>query len=102
MHVIFGKCIQVFRERLSETSSSRWLGRPIGSGGEDVIDENRFHNCVGESEKALLVPVSTKGYHYYGLYTAAIENKNPIMGIHWSAGLCDNLSYCASLPRRRL
>ena len=24
----------------------------------DVIDENRFHNCVGESEKALLVPVS--------------------------------------------
>ena len=43
MHVIFGKCIQLFRERLSETSSSRWLGRPIGSGGEDVIDENRFH-----------------------------------------------------------
>ena len=27
----------------------------------DVIDENRFHNCVGQSEKALLVPVSTKG-----------------------------------------
>ena len=27
----------------------------------DVIDENRLHNCVGESEKALLVPVSTKG-----------------------------------------
>ena len=26
----------------------------------DVIDENRSHNCVGESEKALLVPVSTK------------------------------------------
>ena len=25
----------------------------------DVIDENRFHNCVDESEKALLV--STKG-----------------------------------------
>ena len=24
----------------------------------DVIDENRFHNCVGESEKAILVPVS--------------------------------------------
>ena len=24
----------------------------------DVIDENRFHNCVGESDKALLVPVS--------------------------------------------
>ena len=47
-----------------------------------MIDENRFHNCVGGSEKALLVPLSTKGYHYYGLYTAAIENKNPIMGIH--------------------
>ena len=27
----------------------------------DVIDENRLHNCVGESEKALLVPVSSKG-----------------------------------------
>ena len=27
----------------------------------DVIDENCFHNCVGESEKALLVPVRTKG-----------------------------------------
>ena len=29
----------------------------------DVIDENRFHNCVhvGESEKTLLAPVSTKG-----------------------------------------
>ena len=26
----------------------------------DVIDENRFHNCVRESEKALFVPVSTK------------------------------------------
>ena len=26
----------------------------------DVIYENRFHNCVGESEKALLVPVSKK------------------------------------------
>ena len=26
----------------------------------DVIDENRFHNCVRESEKAQLVPVSTK------------------------------------------
>ena len=27
-----------------------------------VIDvENRFHNCVRESEKSLLVPVSTKG-----------------------------------------
>ena len=26
----------------------------------DVIDENRFHNCVRESEKALLVRVSTK------------------------------------------
>ena len=25
----------------------------------DVIDENRFHNCVRESEKALLVRVST-------------------------------------------
>ena len=25
----------------------------------DVIDENRFHNCVGESEKTLLVPLST-------------------------------------------
>ena len=24
----------------------------------DVIDENRFHNCVCESEKALLVQVS--------------------------------------------
>ena len=24
----------------------------------DVIDENRFHNCVGESEKAIFVPVS--------------------------------------------
>ena len=24
-------------------------------------DENRPHNCVGETEKALLVPVSTKG-----------------------------------------
>ena len=24
----------------------------------DVIDENRFHNCVGESEKAVLVPGS--------------------------------------------
>ena len=28
---------------------------------EDVIDENCFHNCVGESEKALSVSVSTKG-----------------------------------------
>ena len=28
----------------------------------DVIDENRFHNFVGESEKALLVPVSTKDH----------------------------------------
>ena len=27
----------------------------------DVIDENCFHNCVGELEKTLLVPVSTKG-----------------------------------------
>ena len=27
----------------------------------DVIDENRFHNCKRESEKALLVPVSTRG-----------------------------------------
>ena len=27
----------------------------------DLIYENCFHNCVGESEKALLVPVSTKG-----------------------------------------
>ena len=29
----------------------------------DVIDENRFHNCVHvrESEKDLLAPVSTKG-----------------------------------------
>ena len=27
----------------------------------DVIDEKRFHNCIGESEKALLVPASTKG-----------------------------------------
>ena len=26
----------------------------------DVIDENCSHNCVGESEKALLVPVSAK------------------------------------------
>ena len=26
-----------------------------------MIDENRLHNCVGESEKALLVPVSSKG-----------------------------------------
>ena len=26
----------------------------------DVIYENRFHNCVRESEKALLVAVSTK------------------------------------------
>ena len=26
----------------------------------DVIDENRFHNCVCEWEKALLVPVWTK------------------------------------------
>ena len=24
------------------------------------FDENRFHNCARESEKALLVPVSTK------------------------------------------
>ena len=37
------------------TSSSHWLG----NAGEDVINENRFHNCV----LALLVPVSTKGYH---------------------------------------
>ena len=37
--------------------SSRWLE----SEGEDVIDENRFQNCVRESEKALLVSVSTKG-----------------------------------------
>ena len=37
--------------------SSRWLE----SEAEDVIDENRFQNCVRESEKALLVPVSTKG-----------------------------------------
>ena len=29
---------------------------------EGVIDvENHFHNCLRESEKALLVPVSTKG-----------------------------------------
>ena len=27
----------------------------------DVIDENCFHNCIRESEKALLVSVSTKG-----------------------------------------
>ena len=27
----------------------------------DVNDENRFQNCVHESEKALLVPVLTKG-----------------------------------------
>ena len=27
----------------------------------DLIDENCFYNCVGESEKALLVSVSTKG-----------------------------------------
>ena len=37
------------------TSSSRWLG----NAGEDVIDENHFHNCV----LTLLVPGSTKGYH---------------------------------------
>ena len=36
----------------------------------NVIDENRFHNCVGESKKALLVPVSTKGI------TAGHENWN--------------------------
>ena len=29
----------------------------------DVVDENRFHNFVGESEKALLVPVSTNPEH---------------------------------------
>lgn len=29
---------------------------------QGAIDlENRFHNCVPESEKALVVPVSTKG-----------------------------------------
>ena len=27
----------------------------------EVIDENCFHNCVGELGKALLVSVSTKG-----------------------------------------
>ena len=27
----------------------------------DVVDENHFHSCVHESQKALLVPVSTKG-----------------------------------------
>ena len=27
----------------------------------DVIDENRSHNCVRESKKAVLVPLSTKG-----------------------------------------
>ena len=27
----------------------------------DLIDENYSYNCVGESEKALLVSVSTKG-----------------------------------------
>ena len=37
--------------------SSRWLE----SEGEDVIDENRFQNCVRESEKAPLDRVSTKG-----------------------------------------
>ena len=36
--------------------------RSVRTGGfSDVIYEDRFHNCVlGESEKALLVPVSTK------------------------------------------
>ena len=29
----------------------------------DVINENRSHNCVDESEKAILVPVSTKMNH---------------------------------------
>ena len=28
--------------KLISTSSSRWLG----NAGEDVIDENSFHNCV--------------------------------------------------------
>ena len=36
----------------------------------NVIDENRFHNCVGESKQAFLVPVSTKGI------TAGHENWN--------------------------
>ena len=27
----------------------------------DVIDKNRFLNCVPESEKTLLIPLSTKG-----------------------------------------
>ena len=26
----------------------------------DVIDQNRFHNCVGESEKAILVALAFK------------------------------------------
>ena len=36
----------------------------------DVIDENHFHRCVRESQKALLVPVSTKGitvHHELGI-----------------------------------
>ena len=38
--------------------SNPWLG---GAGEHvGVIDENRFHNCVREWEKALLVPVWTK------------------------------------------
>ena len=34
--------------------------RGAGEHVKDVIDENRFHNCLRQSEKALLVPVSTK------------------------------------------
>ena len=53
-----------------KTSSTCWLGRTgnmwIYLG--DVIDENRFHNCVGESEKAPLVPLSRKGMTDSKLY----------------------------------
>ena len=45
----------------------------------DVIDENRFHNCVRESEQALLVLVSTEG---------AVEN--------------DEVTYAGGLPERIL
>ena len=45
-----------------------------------MIDENRFHNCVRESEQALLVLVSTEG---------AVEN-DEVTSQHENADLRKN------------
>ena len=46
----------------------------------DVTDENRFHNCVCESEKALLVPVSKN--ELLRIMSVETELNNTVNGSH--------------------